>query len=614
MARRAKGRRASGGDRASPIPSRIFAQVSPRSIGGVSLFAMTDPISAANVGAFASEPDLIQRSVLRLKDSGFEVLQVTPTTINIAGPKEAYEKSFQRRIVARELPCRKSGDEDTTATFLQVDETDNPGLLETSGTPFEELIEGIAIEEPRYYFGPSVFPPTKAYWHLRVAGDLGVGLNAERAHRGSTTGKRVRVAMVDSGWYKHPHFTKRGFRVAPVVLGPGAANPLKDESGHGTGESANIFAVAPDAQLLPVKMSFVNATAAFNAAVALRPDIITCSWGSHVPGSTLSPANLALATAIASAVASGIVVIFAAGNGQLAFPGMHPDVISAGGAFMRPDESIQASDYASGFVSIPYPGRRCPDVCGLVGMRPGAQYIMLPVEPGDEIDVTSSGGTHPSGDQTARDDGWAAFSGTSAAAPQVAGAAALILQVSSRFSPDRVKRILMATARDVKVGNSHPSAGGAPATIGVDVATGHGLIDAHRAVLLAKIQAMGNLSVTPTADGSAEPTTEGDDPTESMFTPHPDHIRPIRPIKIGPQPIRIRPGPTPIVGPIRPTPIVPTPIYPTPIRPRPIIGPDPIRPFGSESAAAPGAPERLSEEDVQAMEDLLMESDPDSES
>ncbi len=607
MARGAKGRRASGGDRPSPIPSRIFAQVSPRSVGGVSLFAMTEPISAANVGAFASEPDLIQRSVLRLKDSGFEVLQVTPTTINIAGPKEAYEKSFQRRIVARELPCRKSGNEETTATFLQVDETDNPGLMETSGTPFEELIEGIAIEEPRYYFGPSVFPPTKAYWHLRVAGDLGVGLNAERAHRGSTTGKRVRVAMVDSGWYKHPHFTKRGFRVAPVVLGPGAANPLKDESGHGTGESANIFAVAPDAQLLPVKMNFANATAAFNAAVALRPNVITCSWGSDIRSTPLSPANAALAAAIATAVASGIVVIFSAGNGHHGFPGMHPDVISAGGAFMSPDESIRASDYASGFISIPYPGRRCPDVCGLVGMRPGAKYIMLPVEPGDEIDVTSSGGTHPAGDETARDDGWAAFSGTSAAAPQIAGAAALILQVSNRFTPAHVKKILGSTARDVKVGNCNPAAGGAAATVGVDVATGHGLINAHRAVLLAKIQAMGNLSATPTTDASDEPSGDPEGSSEAMLTPHPDHIRPIRPIKIGPQPIRIRPGPTPIVG---PTPI----IGPTPIRPRPIIGPDPIRPFGSESAAAPGSSERLTEEDVQAMEDLLMESDPDSES
>src|SRR5262249_27636369 len=155
----------------------------------------------------------------------------------------------------------------------------------------------------------------------------------------------------------------------PVVLAPGAANPADDESGHGTGESTNIFAVAPDVQLLPVKMSFTNSTAAFNAAVGLGPDIITCSWGSSTNG-PLSAADQALAAAIATAVASGIIVVFSAGNGHFGFPGQHPDVISAGGTFMLQDGSMTASDYASGFISQIYPNRRVPDLCGLVGMKP----------------------------------------------------------------------------------------------------------------------------------------------------------------------------------------------------------------------------------------------------
>ena len=77
--------------------------------------------------------------------------------------------------------------------------------------------------------------------------------------------------MVDAGHYKHPFFTGRGHRVAPVVLGPAAAFPLKDESGHGIGESVNIFAVAPDVDLPPVKINFVNSLGAFNAAVGLSP-------------------------------------------------------------------------------------------------------------------------------------------------------------------------------------------------------------------------------------------------------------------------------------------------------------------------------------------------------
>src|SRR5205823_11061156 len=161
-----------------------------------------------------------------------------------------------------------------------------------------------------------------------------------------------------------------GYRAAPVVLGPAAANPLDDEVGHGTGESTNIFSVAPDVELLPVKMNFVNTVGGFNTAVGLRPDIITCSWGSSNQFGPLSAADQALAAAIAAAVAAGITVIFSAGNGHFGFPGQHPDVISAGGTFMNVDETLTASNYASGFVSNIYPGRQVPDLCGLVGMQP----------------------------------------------------------------------------------------------------------------------------------------------------------------------------------------------------------------------------------------------------
>jgi subtilisin family serine protease len=386
----------------------------------------------------------------------------------------------------------KPGGVEEEATYIDSTDTDVPGLITAEGSRFEGLLEGIAIEEPVYPHAATAYPPTKAYWHLDVPADVALGLNAERVHRAGITGRGITVAMVDSGWQSHPFFTDRAYRVDPVVLGPGTADPNFDENGHGTGESANIFATAPDIRLQPVKTAaasgaLVNVTAAFNAAAALGPDIITNSWGSSVRDLPLSAADQALAAAVAAAVISGITVVFSAGNGGWGFPGQHPDVISVGGVDIAQDGTLRASDYTSGFMSNVYPGRRVPDVSGLVGMRPGAKLIMLPVPAGCALDSGLSGGTHPNGDETAPDDGWAAFSGTSAAAPQIAGVCALMKQACPRLTSTEIRAILMQTARDVTTGNNHPNFGN-PATVGPDLATGNGLVDAHKAVPIAKLR------------------------------------------------------------------------------------------------------------------------------
>lgn len=515
----------------APLPDRIFANASPRSRGGRSLFAETAPIVAATVSDFLSDDAVRLAAAAQLLAAGFEVLRVGPTSINIAGSADTYREAFGRAIVRREEPVLKPLQEQTTATFLDVRGAPRRGLVPTDGTPFEDVLEGVALEEPRFYMGdpdpqppppeapatagPSPLPPRVGYWHLELPAGVSLGCNADRAHRAGVTGRGVRVAMVDSGWYRHPFFEGRGYRAAPVVLGPAASAPERDESGHGTGESANVFAVAPDAELLPVKANFVNTKGAFDAAVALEPDVITCSWGSSRPRGPLTAADQALAASIAAAVAAGIVVVFSAGNGHWGFPGQHPDVISAGGAFLDADGGLRASDYASGFRSAIYPGRRVPDLCGLVGLQPRAIYLMLPVEPGDSLDRGLAGGEHPAGDETGPDDGWAAFSGTSAAAPQLAGAAALLLQAHPALTPDEVRELLRASARDVSAGTCHPNTGGSPATVGPDDATGHGLLDAHRATVLAKLRAAAAADtsagvVAPAARGPGAPRTRGE--------------------------------------------------------------------------------------------------------
>lgn len=607
------------GDSGSRIPKRIFAIASPKSVGGISMFEAGNIVTCETAANFFSEEDLVHRAALRLQEAGFDILQADSMMINIAGSQSTFERAFNTKITTEERDTVKESGKKDKATFFECPATDIPGLISTNGTPFDDVLEGVALEEPRYLMAPSFLAPPKGYWHLDVPGDVSAACNADRAHRSGITGRGIRVAMVDSGWYRHPFFERRGYRAEAVTLGPGTANPLKDEVGHGTGESANLFAVAPDITLLPVKAMLagarntvlVNTTAAFNAAVGLNPDIITNSWGFSIRNGPLSASEQALAAAVAAAVAGGVVVVFSAGNGHWGFPGQHPDVISAGGVFMDQDGSLRASDYSSGFMSNIYQNRRVPDVSGLVGMRPRAAYIMLPVESGDQLDRSIAGGTHPNGDETTSTDGWAAFSGTSAAAPQVAGAAALIKQACARLTPSQVKDILMKTAKDVTAGRNHPNFNNA-ARRGPDTATGNGLVDANRAVLMAKIRCLGPVW-----------------PIRPLWPVRP--IRPIWPVFPVRPTLPIRP-----VFPVRPTlPVRPLfPIRPLlPIRPlvpiRPILPFRPIgpilppgggpRPFEGEaeqhdpSSYDPSYDNptegHLTEDDVQALEDMIVQSD-----
>jgi subtilisin family serine protease len=571
-------RKAEGG-----LPPLLFAQASPHSLGGTALFDAGAAINSNNVANFTSDDRVIQAASVRLQERGFRVLQVSRTTINIAAPPKTFEQAFDTTLTTDERPVIKGGGKEDTATYVDCADTEQSGLIDTRGTDFSDLLEGVAIEEP-VYFHQNAFPPPVAYWHLDVPADVSLGVDADRVHRDGITGRGVRLVMVDSGWFRHPFFVQRGYRSNPVVVGPGAANPNDDEVGHGTGESANAFAAAPDIDFTMVKLSFTNSTGGFNAGVALGPQIISCSWGSSVQNPPLSAAQQALAAAVAAAVASGIIVVFSAANGGFGFPGQHPDVISAGGVYMEADGSMRASDYTSGFASNVYPGRNVPDVSGLVGMRPGANYIMLPVQPNDELDqLKGNAGAFPNGDETAPNDGWAAFSGTSAAAPQIAGVCALIKQACPRLTPAAVRTILMRTARDVTVGQN---AMGNAAGPGYDLATGAGLVTAKPAVLMAKVRCL------------------------RIIPPRPPILPPVvQPPVVGPPPPIVTPPPIvgpPIVGP--PPPVIGPP--PPIVQPPGPIDPGPIRPQ-AEAYPEGYAGAALSEEDVSALEDLIVESEGD---
>jgi serine protease AprX len=351
----------------------------------------------------------------------------------------------------------------------------------------ENLQDTIAfayVPTPPEFFSLSVIPPNVSLYHLRLE-DVARILGGSLCHRKGWTGRNIKIAMTDSGFANHPYFDTHGYKIERVATSR-TEHPLIDASGHGTGESANALILAPDCHFIGIKHDDYSALA-LETALEQNPHIITNSWGWDIDSQSQEQLRQAdpnlfneiidLENIISDAIDDGVVVIFSAGNGHLAFPASIPDVIAVGGVTVQADGSLKASSYASSFRSQLYPGRQVPDVCGIVGessaSTPLKGHIMLPVPNGSELE-----GENMPRNQSGK--GWGIFSGTSAAAPQLAGIVALLLQVNPDLTPLQIKSLLSDTATDVTTGKT---ALGDSAQIGYDLATGAGLSNVFQACL-----------------------------------------------------------------------------------------------------------------------------------
>jgi len=468
------------------------------------------PLSSATVKRLMPNPLVADKALYELGRLGFKVTTRGQITASVRGSRALFEQVFGTKLTTFKMDPKK--DYAFYSVYYPAD-----GAPWSTPPTLTDLIDDAFIQWPHIYMAragmagarkraasslraqmptPSVTPPQVNYFHLEMPADVPSLLNADRVHRAGTIGKGVRVVMVDSGFAhgSHPFFSANGF-MSSVDLAPHAINDKTDPNGHGTGESTNILAVAPGATFIGIKVdndddprNGASMLEGFQTAVAHQPHVISISMGFDLRDQNgqldaLPNSLAALEAEIQAAVASGIVVVFSAGNGHFSFPGMMPDVISAGGVYVAQNGDMQASDYASAFDSKIYSGRHVPDCCGLVGMQPHASYIMLPIPPGCEIDSETSQPTDGQGDGTSPNDGWGVFSGTSAAAPQVAGICALLLEKNPGLTPSDIKAVLRRTARGVLVGSANPASSDDMGTAqqagpGDDGAAGAGLVDA----------------------------------------------------------------------------------------------------------------------------------------
>ena len=475
----------------NPLPELIQGYISVQ--GARSIFEHSGPLpdSSEAYRAGQGERNRVGRA---LQDSGFTINAESSLGFAVVGEPAAFEDLTGGTVEAKERLVRAEGGRQRYVTHLDIIGDGQPETLSVAYAKSDAAkIDGVLLERPRMLMDvfPSPIPPNTGQFHLRVPSDVSLGLGASGAHRQGFSGEGVLVAMPDTGQYRHPYFTAHHYSVRkPLTVVPGTS-PSKDPVGHGTGESANVFAAAPGAILQPIRASnnagqLVGAIAGFLKAKEVNPKIITNSWGGdgdYPPTHGPDEFDLAIALEIQDAIERGILVVFSGGNGQFSVEPQVPGVLAAGGVYMSATLGLRASNYASGYQSPWFGGVTEPSVCGLVGLLPRAQYLMLPIPPGCEIDVDESQRTFndSSTDGTAPNDGWALFSGTSAAAPQLAGVAALILSAKPGLRPEQVIEALNSTAFDITTGSCHPRFNNF-AEIGNDAATGHGLVSAAAAV------------------------------------------------------------------------------------------------------------------------------------
>lgn len=328
--------------------------------------------------------------------------------------------------------------------------------------------------ELRFY---NTLYPQQYYLHNtgQNGGTVGIDINVEPAWEITNGSSNITVAVLDQGVEEHEDLADRvldGYTIGnPTGLGRPQNENALSEKGHGqacagiiaaSNNAIGIRGVASNVQILPVNIapytayldywgnriefgSNIEIAEAMNWAWK-RADVLSNSWGG---GNYSNDIVSAIDSArVYGRNGKGSIVVFSSGN-------FHPDV----------------SD-------VSFPG----NVNGVitVGAINNKGEIWNYSQRGASMDlVAPSGNTNLNGDIRTIDRMGSLgynngnymnnFGGTSAACPQVAGVAALMLSVNPDLTETQIRTTLQNTARDL-------------GTPGFDNTYGYGLVDAFAAV------------------------------------------------------------------------------------------------------------------------------------
>ncbi len=275
------------------------------------------------------------------------------------------------------------------------------------------------------------------------------------------TGEGVGIAIIDSGVTPSPDF---GTRLVQVAL-DGQNGSLDDTVGHGTMVAGVAAGYSPDGKFIGLAPRANVYALNINRSDGVHTsDVITAlKWVfDNAHAYNIRVVNLSLTETVKSSYteslldlaiervwASGVFVAVSAGNrgaGQIDYAPANDPLAFTVGAFDTMGTSGPGDDTYATWSSS---GKTVDSTNKPELVAPG-RAIAAPLPAGTYLDgrAPSANRVHP---------GYAAINGTSFAAPQVAGAAAIIYQWHPDWSPDNVKWALIAKQgskpRDSKVGS-----------------------------------------------------------------------------------------------------------------------------------------------------------------
>lgn len=312
-------------------------------------------------------------------------------------------------------------------------------------------------------------------WSLRntqqfLGSVAGADINATNAWGVSQGASSIKIAIIDEGVSStHPDLAGKLLPGYNALNGTNNASPNPNDY-HGTAVAGIAAANSNNAQgiagvcwfcrILPVKVAERDAQGNWTATVASLSsgidwawqngaDVLNNSWTMHAPSDSV---QLAIINArLGGRGGNGSTVVFATGNANadtVPFPASLNAYVIAVGASNWCDQRKTPTNNA------------CNNNDPLWGSNYGRALDLL--APGEVLYTTCNGNQCLS-------NGYIWFSGTSAAAPLVSGAAALLYALNPNLTPDQIQQALQNGAQDL----------GAP---GRDDETGYGRLDAYRAI------------------------------------------------------------------------------------------------------------------------------------